>query len=175
MRAGIEQGPHALLPFPEDDIASHDQGADRYFTGFERLAPKLQATPHVDFVDRSHDRRRVACRFPAPERETQPYNGPMETKPVDRYLLTLRQHLPELAEKYHVRSLEVFGSFVRNEQTPKSDLDLLVTFDRAPGLFRFIELGDCLSDVLGVKVDLVMKTALKPRLEKRILHEAIPV
>lgn len=101
--------------------------------------------------------------------------GPVARTLVDRYLLTLRQRLPELAEKYHVRSLEVFGSYVRNEQTPESDLDILVTFERAPGLFQFIELGDRLSDVLGVKVDLVIKTALKPRLEKRILHEAIPV
>lgn len=103
------------------------------------------------------------------------YNDSMDGAPVDRYLRTLRQHLPELAEKYHVRSLEVFGSYVRNEQTPESDLDVLVTFERAPGLFEFIELRDRLSDVLGVKVDLVMKKALKPRLEKRILHEAIAV
>ena len=99
----------------------------------------------------------------------------MDGTPVDRYLFTLRQHLPELAEKYHVRSLEVFGSYVRNEQTPESDLDVLVTFERAPGLFQFIELGDRLSEALGVKVDLVMKTALKPPLEKRILQEAIHV
>lgn len=99
----------------------------------------------------------------------------MDGTPVGRYLLTLRQHLPELAKKYHVRSLEVFGSYVRNEQTPESDLDVLVTFEQAPGLFEFIDLRDRLSDVLGVKVDLVMKTALKPRLEERILHEAIPV
>jgi len=105
----------------------------------------------------------------------RPYTVAMDGTPVDRYLLMLRRHLPELAEKYHVRSLEVFGSYVRNEQTPESDLDVLVTFEQAPGLFEFIELGDRLSDVLDVKVDLVMKTALKPRLEKRILHEAIPV
>jgi predicted nucleotidyltransferase len=99
----------------------------------------------------------------------------MAARPVDRYLSTLRRNLPDLAEKYHVSSLEVFGSYVRNEQNPASDLDLLVTFDKAPGLFEFIELENRLSDVLGIKVDLVMKSALKPRLEQRILHEAIPV
>ena len=99
----------------------------------------------------------------------------MEGRPVDRYLLMLRGLLPELAERYHVRSLEVFGSYVRNEQTPESDLDVLVTYEQAPGLFEFIELRDRLSGVLGVKVDLVMKTALKPRLEKRILDEALLV
>lgn len=74
-----------------------------------------------------------------------------------------------------MRSLEVFGSYVRDEQTPESDLDVLVTFEQAPGLFEFIELRDRLSDALGVPVDLVMKTALKPRLKQRILDEAIPV
>lgn len=99
----------------------------------------------------------------------------MAARPIDGYLLTLRQHLPELAEKYHVRSLEVFGSYVRGEQKAGSDLDVLVTFNEAPGLFEFIEMEDRLSEALGVKVDLVMKSALKPRLEQRILHEAIPV
>jgi len=106
---------------------------------------------------------------------SMPIIGCMEGRPVDRYLVTLRQHLPELAEKYRVRSLEVFGSYVRNEQTPDSDLDVLVTFDKAPGLFQFIELENFLSDALGIKVDLVMKSALKPRIGPNILREAVPV
>lgn len=99
----------------------------------------------------------------------------MEGKPIDRYLLKLRQHLPELAEKYHVRSLDVFGSYVRNEQTSKSDLDVLVTFDRKPGLLGFIALEHHLEDLLGLKVDLVMKSSLKPRIGQVVLREAVPV
>ena len=99
----------------------------------------------------------------------------MEERPVDRYRRTLRQHLPDLAEKYHVRTLEVFGSYVRDEQTPESDLDVLVTFDKAPGLLKFINLEHHLGDLLGVKVDLVMKSALKPRIGQNILREAVPV
>ena len=99
----------------------------------------------------------------------------MEERPVDLYRRTLRQHLPDLSEKYHVRTLEVFGSYVRDEQTPGSDLDVLVTFDRTPDLFQYIELEDYLGELLEVKVDLVMKSALKPQLEQRILHEAVPV
>jgi hypothetical protein len=99
----------------------------------------------------------------------------MTERPVDQCILTLRQHLPELAEKYHVRSLEVFGSYVRNEQTAESDLDVLVTFDETPDLFQFIELEDRLSEILGLKVDLVVKRTLKPLLEKDILREAVPV
>lgn len=99
----------------------------------------------------------------------------MEERPVDRYRRTLRQHLPDLAEKYHVRTLEVFGSYVRDEQTPESDLDVLVTFDKTPGLLKLINLEYHLSDLLGVKVDLVMKSALKPRIGQNILREAVPV
>ena len=99
----------------------------------------------------------------------------MEERPVDRYRRTLRQHLPELAEKYHVRTLEVFGSYVRDEQTPESDLDVLVTFDKTPSLLKLIDLEYHLSDLLGVKVDLVMKSSLKPRIGQNILREAVPV
>ena len=80
--------------------------------------------------------------------------------------------LPLLHEKYHVRTLEVFGSYVRGEETPGSDLDLLVTFDEVPSLFQFVALENFLSDELGVKVDLVMKNSLKPAIGKRILEEA---
>ena len=99
----------------------------------------------------------------------------MAGRPVDRYIALLHELLPELAEKYHVRSLEVFGSYVRDEQTPESDLDVLVTFDEAPGLLEYISLENHLSDLLGVKVDLVMKSALKPRIGQNILREAVPV
>lgn len=99
----------------------------------------------------------------------------MAARPVDRYLVTLRQLLPELAEKYHVRSLEVFGSYVRDEQSAESDLDVLVTFDKTPGLLQYVALENHLSDLLGVKVDLVMKSALKPRIGQNILREAVPV
>ena len=93
----------------------------------------------------------------------------------DEIRSTLRQHLPDLADRFCVRSLELFGSFVRNENRSGSDVDLLVTFDRTPGLFRFIELENCLSDLLGRKVDLVLKDALKPAIGRQVLSEALPV
>lgn len=99
----------------------------------------------------------------------------MEEGILEKHIRTLREHLPELAEKYSVHSLEVFGSYVRNEQTAKSDLDVLVTFEKKPGLLKFISLEHHLEDLLGVKVDLVMKEALKPIIGERILREAVPV
>jgi predicted nucleotidyltransferase len=87
----------------------------------------------------------------------------------------LSQLKPDLAKEYRVSSLALFGSYLRGEESMTSDLDILVTFVEEPGLIKFIELEHRLSDELGVKVDLVMKDALKPRLGERILEEAVPV
>lgn len=87
----------------------------------------------------------------------------------------LHQQLPLLAERYKVASLGVFGSYARREQRRDSDLDLLVTFHDPPSLLKFIELENYLSDVLGVKVDLVVRSALKPRIGERILAEVVMV
>ena len=90
-------------------------------------------------------------------------------------LKKLRQQIPFLRKNYHVTSLRVFGSYVREEQKPGSDLDILITFDELPSLLGFIAIENYLSDQLGVKVDLVMEDTLKPPLEKFILQEAVPV
>jgi predicted nucleotidyltransferase len=87
----------------------------------------------------------------------------------------LRRHLPVLTKQYQVASLEVFGSYLRHEQHANSDLDLLVTFHESPSLLKFIELENYLSDLLDIKVDLVMKEALKPQLRDRILRETVTV
>jgi predicted nucleotidyltransferase len=94
---------------------------------------------------------------------------------LNKILQTLREELPLLIQKYDVKSLEIFGSYIRNEQKPESDLDLLVTFNENPGLIKFLELENYLSDRLNIKVDLVMKDSLKPRIGKSILGEAQPL
>ena len=90
---------------------------------------------------------------------------------LENIITRLQSELPKIKRQYNVITLEIFGSFVRNEETPKSDLDILVTFSKAPSLFTFIELEEYLSETLGVKVDLVMKNSLKPNIGKRILAE----
>jgi predicted nucleotidyltransferase len=94
---------------------------------------------------------------------------------MDKMREILRQQLPSLSRRYHVASLGLFGSYVRHENRPDSDLDVLVTFSEAPGLLRLIELENHLSDLLGVKVDLVMREALKPPIERRILAEVVQI
>jgi predicted nucleotidyltransferase len=93
----------------------------------------------------------------------------------EKVFQTLQEHLPELRERYGVRGLSLFGSYLRGEQRKGSDLDVLVEFDRVPSLFEFIRLERYLSELLKIKVDLVMKSALKPAIGRHILEEAQPV
>ena len=97
-------------------------------------------------------------------------------EPLERIIQTLKTILPELRDRYGVIALGVFGSYVRGEQTPDSDLDLLVEFDHRPlTLLQFIALEYELSDELQIKVDLVEKSALKPKIGERILQEVLPL
>jgi uncharacterized protein len=94
---------------------------------------------------------------------------------LEKILEVLRQQIPMLTERYNVETLEVFGSYVRSEQKKDSDLDVLVTFREDPSLLTYIAIENYLSDLLGIKVDLVMKDSLKPKIGQQILREAIPV
>ncbi len=87
----------------------------------------------------------------------------------------LSAHKEELRKRYKVKDMGIFGSFVRGKEKEKSDLDILVEFEEGTkiGLLRFVNLENYLSALLEIKVDLVMKSALKPRIGKRILKEAI--
>ena len=94
---------------------------------------------------------------------------------LSNILRKLRQLLPLLSKTYKVESLGIFGSYVRQEQRDNSDLDILVTFSDVPSLLKYIELENYLSDTLRVRVDLVMKDALKPAIGEQILREVITV
>ena len=85
----------------------------------------------------------------------------------------LVQNRSLLQERYKVRELGVFGSYVRQEQTEASDVDVLVEFSETPSLLKFVNLENYLSDSLGIKVDLVHKSGLKPRIGERILAEVV--
>jgi predicted nucleotidyltransferase len=93
---------------------------------------------------------------------------------VDTIRARLRAMLPELRQRYPIASLGLFGSWVRGEQRPDSDLDVLVEFDGPIG-WRIVTLEDELSARLGVKVDLVPRRGLRPRIGERILAEVVPV
>ena len=83
----------------------------------------------------------------------------------------LRSHQAELREA-GVKSLKLFGSVVRGEAGPKSDIDILVEFSRPIGLLAFVGLKQRLAELLGRPVDLVTPEALKSPLRDGILNEA---
>ena len=114
----------------------------------------------------------------APTPQTSPASPivdqpPLRTPPPDlqTILSVLRQKLPFIRTQYDVHLLGVFGSYRRGEQTPTSDLDLLVAFRETPGLLKYIELEHYLSDLIGVKVDLSMGDALKARVGENAQQE----
>jgi predicted nucleotidyltransferase len=102
------------------------------------------------------------------------YDDKGETmKSNEEILKTMKKELPYLKEKFKVKSIGIFCSYARGEQTKKSDIDMLVEFDAPVGFFKFIELEDYLSEMLGVKVDLVTPDALKPLIKLHIIEEAV--
>ena len=88
---------------------------------------------------------------------------------------TLRSARADLAQVYGVSNLGVFGSIVRDEAGPNSDIDILVEYTEPPTLFEFVRLQRHLSELLGEPVDLVMKSALKSRIGQQVLVELVPV
>jgi predicted nucleotidyltransferase len=94
---------------------------------------------------------------------------------IKRIKRVLLQHKAELRKKFKVKTIGVFGSYVRGEQKQGSDVDVLVEFEEPVGLFEFMRLEFYLSDLLGVKVDLVSKKALKPYIGEHIKREVVYV
>lgn len=116
----------------------------------------------------------AAKRYGVPDARVEISPPAWAEKDLDELRAKIRELMPILRERYCVESLELFGSYVRGEQRPDSDLDVLVEFSENPGL-RFGGLVNFLEDELGVKVDLVLRKKLKPRLQKQILQEAVAV
>lgn len=84
----------------------------------------------------------------------------------------IKNNIPYLKQKYGVKKIGLFGSFVRNDETINSDVDILVEFERSIG-WDFFDLQDFLELKLGTKVDLVTPLALKPRMKDKVLKEVV--
>lgn len=85
----------------------------------------------------------------------------------------LEKHKEKLFKEYQIKNIGFFGSFVRGEQRRRSDIDILVEFEKLPDLLKFIEIEMRLQKILRKKVDLVERTGLRPRLKDIILNEVV--
>ena len=96
-------------------------------------------------------------------------------KNIDEARAILKEHKAEVVQKYRVREIGIFGSFVRGEQKRRSDVDILVEFDRRniPGLLKLIEMEMYLERLLRKRVDVVIKSGIRPELRKGILKEVV--
>ena len=89
----------------------------------------------------------------------------------------LHEKLPDLRQRYGIKSLGIFGSYLHGTQTKRSDLDLLVEFyeDAPVTLIGFVTLEREIATHLGLRVDLVEQGTLKPSIGKRIMSEVVPL
>ena len=94
----------------------------------------------------------------------------METKEEIRE--TLKRFKPILKEKFKVKEIGIFGSWVRGEESEESDVDILVESYKPIG-WEFIDFKEFLEEILGRKMDLVTVRALKPQLKDKILKEVV--
>lgn len=96
-------------------------------------------------------------------------------KTIEEIKSILTEHRTEVSQKYKISEIGIFGSFVRGEQKKRSDIDILVEFDEEniPSLLKLIEMERYLQRLLRKKVDLVMKSGIRPELKSRILKEVI--
>ena len=86
----------------------------------------------------------------------------------------LRRVKPQLSEKYHVNSIGLFGSIVRTDFSPESDIDIVVDFNQPIGV-EFIDLANDLEKLLDRKVDLVSKAGISPKYYRAIEAEILYV
>ena len=92
----------------------------------------------------------------------------------DEALKLLSKHKPELIRRFGITDLALFGSTVRNEARPDSDIDVLVSFDGPATAKRYFGVQFYLEDLLGCPIDLVtdkaLRSELKPHIEANAIH-----
>jgi len=96
-------------------------------------------------------------------------------KTLDEVKKILKEHKEELKEKYNIKEIGIFGSFVRGEQNIRSDIDIIVEFNELPDIFLLIDLEDYLKKLLHKKIDLVRKEAIRPEIKINVLKETVYV
>lgn len=94
---------------------------------------------------------------------------------IDKVKKILAEHRDELRREYKIIEMGIFGSYIRGQQKRKSDIDILVKFDEPVSLLDWVGAENYLTDILGIKVDLVPREDVRPELKKRIFKEVVYV
>ncbi len=96
-------------------------------------------------------------------------------KTVEEIIKIINIHKEELERRFKVKTIAIFGSYVRKEQKKGSDIDILVEFETPVSLLHIVSLENHLSDILGIKADVVPKKNIRKELREVILKEAVSV
>ncbi len=96
-------------------------------------------------------------------------------KTLEEIIEAIKKRKRVLEDKYKVKEIGIFGSYVRGEQTEKSDVDILVEFYDLPDVFNLLKLERSLRGTLKCRVDVVRKQAIRKELRDKILSEAIRI
>jgi len=95
---------------------------------------------------------------------------------IEEVKTKLFEHRTDIQKRFYVKTIGVFGSFVQHKQTKKSDVDILVEFEKGhKDFFNYMRLKYYLEAAIGIKVDLVIKEAVKPILREKIFNEVMYV
>ena len=99
----------------------------------------------------------------------------MATISAEEILVRLRELKPQILQRFRAKEIQLFGSSVRREQDPGSDIDILVDFEDGADLFDLTGLAIFLENEFQQKVDVFSKRALREELQKSILDEAVAI
>lgn len=94
-------------------------------------------------------------------------------KSLDEIKEILAEHKEKLKEKYNVGEIGIFGSYVKGEHKEISDIDILAEFEKPVSLLKLVNMENYLSELLGIKVDLVPKKDIRAELKEIILKETL--
>ncbi len=97
------------------------------------------------------------------------------TKTLEEIIEAIKKRKKVLEEKYNVKEIGIFGSYVRGEQTERSDVDILVDFYQLPDVFDLLKLERSLRGILRCRVDVIRKQAIRKELRDQILSEVIRI
>lgn len=94
---------------------------------------------------------------------------------LESVLARLRALKPEMAARYRIREIGVFGSFARSEHGEASDIDVLVDFEEGADLLDYVGLAQFLEEQFHRPIDVIPKRALRAEIRKSVLAEVVPL